>query len=103
LQLAGGKKVQEALTRPGRLEHFLVSESAIWGADAIDLTAYATDICGTWMGMWVFDSEDADIVAVLDYLQCDSQTSGQKRELPRSCLAHVKTQSVVLKPQRVGG
>ncbi|KAJ8583074.1 hypothetical protein M405DRAFT_829455 [Rhizopogon salebrosus TDB-379] len=48
-------------------------------------------------------SHDADIVAVLDYLQCDSQISGQKRELPRSCLAHVKAQSVMLKPQLVCG
>jgi glutathione synthase len=51
LQLAGGEKVQEALTHPGILEHFLGNESVIWGADAIDLTAYATYIRGTWMGM----------------------------------------------------
>jgi hypothetical protein len=48
------------------LEHFLGNESAVWGADAIDVTAYATDVRGTWMGMWALDSEYTDIVAVLD-------------------------------------
>jgi glutathione synthase len=103
LQLAGGKKVQEALTRPGILEHFLGNESVIWGADAIDLTAYATDIRGTWMGMWALDSEDADIAAALDNLQSDSSTSGQEGEPPGTSLARIKAQSLVLKPQREGG
>ncbi|KAJ8586512.1 hypothetical protein M405DRAFT_864509 [Rhizopogon salebrosus TDB-379] len=71
LQLEGGTKVQEALTPPGMFEHFMGNESAIWGADGIDLTAYATYIRGTRMGMWALDCEDGDIVASLDNLQSD--------------------------------
>jgi glutathione synthase len=56
-------------------EHFMGNESAIWGADAIDLTAYATYIRGTRIGMWALDSEDGDVVAPLDNLQSDSLTS----------------------------
>jgi hypothetical protein len=103
LQLAGGSELQEALARPGTLEHFLGNKSAIWGADAIDLTAYATDIRGTWMRMWALDSEDADIIAVLDYLQSDSPNSGQEDEPPGARLARIKTQLLMLKPRREGG
>jgi hypothetical protein len=42
-------KVQEALTRPGMLEHFMGNESAIWGADAIDFTPYVTYIRGKYL------------------------------------------------------
>jgi hypothetical protein len=76
LQHAGGKKVQEALTHRGMLEHFMGNESALWGADTIDLTAHATYIRGTWMGMWTLDSEDGDVVAPLDNHQSGSPTSG---------------------------
>ncbi|KAJ8586519.1 hypothetical protein M405DRAFT_843823 [Rhizopogon salebrosus TDB-379] len=75
LQLEGGTKVQEALTPHGMFEHFMGNESAIWGADAIDLTAYATCIRGTRMGMWALDSEDGDVVTSLDNIQSDSLTS----------------------------
>ncbi|KAJ8581376.1 hypothetical protein M405DRAFT_868729 [Rhizopogon salebrosus TDB-379] len=91
-QPAGGSEVREALARPGILEHFLGNKSAIWGADAIGLTAYATDIRGTWMRMWALDSEDADIIAVLDYLQSDLPNSGQEGEPPETRLARIKAQ-----------
>ncbi|KAJ8586188.1 hypothetical protein M405DRAFT_864806 [Rhizopogon salebrosus TDB-379] len=101
--LAGGSEVGEALARPGILEHFLGNKSAIWGADAIDLTAYATDIRGTWMRMWALDSEDADIIAVLDYVQSDLPNSGQEGEPPGTRLARIKAQLLMLKLQREGG
>jgi hypothetical protein len=102
LQLAGGNEVREVLARPGILEHFL-GKSAIWGADALDLTVYATDIRGTWMRMWALDSEDADIIAVLDYLQSDLPNSGQEGEPPGTRPARIKAQLLMLKPQREGG
>jgi glutathione synthase len=46
LQLAGAKKVQEVLTRPGILERFL---GASEGADAVR---------DTWMRMWSLDRDD---------------------------------------------
>lgn len=106
LQLAGGKKVQEALTRPGVLEHFLGNEDTKWGAGALDLTKYASDIRDTWMGMWALDSEDADIATALDQLQSDSPASTAAAvgsEPPGTRLARLKAGSLVLKPQREGG
>ncbi|OAX32041.1 glutathione synthase, partial [Rhizopogon vinicolor AM-OR11-026] len=81
LQLAGGKKVQEALTRPGVLEHFLGNEGARWCIGARDLIAFPTNICGTWMGMWALSIS----------------------EPPRTRLARREAASLVLKPQRKGG
>ncbi|KAG1815416.1 glutathione synthase [Suillus variegatus] len=101
LQLAGGKKVQEALTRPGVLERFLSNEGAKWGARALDLTAHAADIRATWMGMWALDSEDVDIAAALDHLPDSGQAQGSVP--PGTRLARLKAQSLVLKPQREGG
>jgi glutathione synthase len=74
--------------------------SAIWGADTIDLTAYATDTRGTWMGMRALDPEDADIVAVLDYFQSASPNSGQEGGPLRTRLACIEAQLLVLWPQR---
>ncbi|KAG1733003.1 glutathione synthase [Suillus paluster] len=101
LHLAGGKKVQEALTHPGVLERFLGNEGARWGTDAPDLSAHATDIRATWMSMWALDSEDADIVAALDHLPAPGQ--GQGITPPGTHLARLKASSLVLKPQREGG
>ncbi|KAG2079703.1 glutathione synthase, partial [Suillus discolor] len=93
LQLAGGKKVQEALTRPGVLER------AKWGARALDLTAHAADIRATWMGMWALDSEDVDIVAALDHFPDSGQAQGSVP--PGTRLARHKAPSLVLKPQPI--
>jgi hypothetical protein len=79
------------------------NESAIWDADAIDFTAYATYLRDTCMGMWALDSEDGDVVAQLDNPQCDSPTSGQEGEPSGTRLARIEAQSLVLKPQREGG
>jgi hypothetical protein len=49
------------------------------------------------------DSDDVDIVAVLDCLQSDSPTSGQEGEPPGTRLTRIKDQQLVLKPQRMGG
>jgi glutathione synthase len=107
LQLAGGKKVQEALTRPGVLEHFLGNGDVRWGAGALDLTVYAAGIRDTWMGMWALDSEDADIIATLDHHQptLPASPSGEEEgiEPPGTRLARLKALSLVLKPQREGG
>ena len=46
LQLAGAKKVQEVLSRPGILERFLAPSE---GADAVR---------DTWVSMWSLDSDD---------------------------------------------
>jgi hypothetical protein len=76
--------------------------STIWGADTIDLTAYATDTRGTWMGMRALDSENADVVAVLDYFQSASPISGQEGGPPGTRLACIEAQLPVLKSQREG-
>lgn len=46
LQLAGAKKVQEVLSRPGTLERFLAPSE---GADAVR---------DSWVGMWSLDGDD---------------------------------------------
>ncbi|KAG0698823.1 glutathione synthase [Suillus ampliporus] len=101
LHLAGGKKVQEALTRPGVLERFLGNEEGRWGKGAVDLTGYAEDIRSTWMGMWALDSEDAGIDHLLTQGPGDGE--GEGRIPPGTRLAYLKAPSLVLKPQREGG
>ncbi|KAG2753746.1 glutathione synthase [Suillus brevipes Sb2] len=103
LQLAGGKKVQEALTRPGVLERFLSNEGTKWGTRAPDLTAHAAGIRATWMGMWALDSEDAEIAAELEHLPASEQGQGHGMVPPGTRLARCKAPSLVLKPQREGG
>ena len=73
LQLAGGKKVQEVLTQPGVLEHFLSGTSFT----AADLAA----VRASWMEMWSLDVEAG---------------AGMQR-------ARDGAPSLVLKPQREGG
>ncbi|KAK1226677.1 Glutathione synthetase [Marasmius sp. AFHP31] len=73
LQLAGGKKVQEVLTRPGVLEHFLPD---------VDHPVLE-ELRGTFMGMY---SLDLDI------------SNGQT--FPKTRANHL---NLVLKPQREGG
>ncbi|KAH9922030.1 glutathione synthase [Amylocystis lapponica] len=77
LQLAGGKKVQEVLTRPGVLEGFLCDE-ARWGAAAVPREDAAL-LRASWMGMWGLD-----------------EGSGVHR-------AREGAANLVLKPQREGG
>src|ERR1700709_2046435 len=68
LQLVGGKKVQEALSRPGVLEGFLGNEGARWAVGAH--RSYCTQQTSVTPGggMWALDSEDAGLVATIDHL-----------------------------------
>ncbi|KAH8082442.1 glutathione synthase [Cristinia sonorae] len=77
LQLAGGKKVQEELTKPGVLEHFLCSTTHAKVFTAEDLA----DIRSTWMEMWSLD-------------QGGDEGVSRARE---------HSANLVLKPQREGG
>lgn len=91
LQLAGGKKVQEVLTKPGMLESFLCDETrwakAVYGRDVID------QIRASWMNMWALD-EDAEP---------DSSDTGGAPETSGVQKARAHASSLVLKPQREGG
>lgn len=78
LQLAGGKKVQEVLTQPGILEHFLSDPR--WGANALG-KAELDELRESWMEMWALD-EGGD--------------EGVRR-------AREAALGLVLKPQREGG
>ena len=76
LQLAGGKKVQQVLTKPGVLEQYLCDKK--WGSDVFTQIE-VNDIKDNWMGMWGLDDDDA---------------------ISR---ARMLASSLVLKPQREGG
>jgi len=52
LQLAGGKKVQEELTKPGVLEHFMHNPKNAKTFTSEDLS----NIRSTWMEMWSLDA-----------------------------------------------
>lgn len=81
LQLAGGKKVQEVLTQPGVLEHFLL-DPAHWGRGAAAFTeADVAAVRASWMEMWALD---------------DGGDAGVTR-------AREGALGLVLKPQREGG
>ncbi|PSR73740.1 hypothetical protein PHLCEN_2v10430 [Hermanssonia centrifuga] len=80
LQLAGGKKVQEVLTKPGVLEQFLLDESR-WGDEAFS-QAEVDAIRGSWMEMWALDEG----------------IGGEGVQKARDL-----AQTLVLKPQREGG
>ena len=79
LQLAGGKKVQQALTKPGVLESFLLDRSRWDGPDFTE--ADVALLRGSWMGMWGLDEDD-----------------GRGTDKARSV-----AEKLVLKPQREGG
>ena len=91
LQLAGGKKVQEVLTRPGVLERFLADKKKygehVFGEHEIN------ELRVSFMAMWSLDVGD-------DMLTPDS-TSGQEEFGVRK--AREDALSLVLKPQREGG
>jgi glutathione synthase len=86
------------------LEHFLGSESAIWGCrrnrSHCVRKRHPLYLDGD---VGALDSEDVDIVAVVDCLQSDSPTSGREGEPPGTRLTRIKAQQLVLKPQRMGG
>jgi len=76
LQLSGGKKVQQVLTKPGVLEGYLCDKK--WGERVFAQTE-VDEIRSSWMGMWGLDENDG-----ID----------RARKL---------ASSLVLKPQREGG
>ncbi|KAI0315673.1 glutathione synthase [Amylostereum chailletii] len=83
LQLAGGKKVQEVLARPGVLERFLAADE---GADAVR---------GSWVGMWGLDAR-AEALPPGVGAETETAEAGVR-------LARARAQELVLKPQREGG
>ena len=79
LQLAGGKKVQQVLTKPGVLESFLLDRTRWEGPDFTENdVALLRD---SWMGMWSLDEDG-------DWGMAKARSAADK---------------VVLKPQREGG
>ncbi|TFK48808.1 glutathione synthase [Heliocybe sulcata] len=92
LQLAGGKKVQEVLAKPGVVEQFLKDQ----GQALID------EIRASWMGMWGLDDDDenlssGDLVGdTTARRDPESEPAGLKR-------ARDNHANLVLKPQREGG
>jgi glutathione synthetase len=86
LQLAGGKKVQQVLTRPGMLERFLCDERR-WGRGRVFGAEEVEEVRGSWVGMWGLDEQRYDEGGV---------GSGVDR-------ARSGAMNLVLKPQREGG
>jgi glutathione synthase len=80
LQLAGRKKILEALSRPRVLEGFLGNESARWGAHRSHCTQQTSVIPGGWI--WALDSEDANLVAAIDHLGLTHQLRDKKANHP---------------------
>lgn len=91
LQLAGGKKVQQVLTKPGVLEGFLTDER--WG-DPLFTAEDLRDIRASWVGMWGLD--DADVGG-------DFRDMADVREEAGVRKARLLAPTLVLKPQREGG
>ncbi|KAH7909680.1 glutathione synthase [Hygrophoropsis aurantiaca] len=94
LQLAGGKKVQEVLAKPGVLERFLGSESK----DTLE------DMRKTWMGMWALDDKDPSSTSSTIAAAADVGITANIVKEPLGTLkARQQHASLVLKPQREGG
>jgi glutathione synthase len=83
LQLAGGKKVQEVLTKPGVLEKFLLEE--VRPGEDVFGEAEVKDVRESWMKMWGLGDDVG-------------RGEGSGLEKARSLAS-----SLVLKPQREGG
>jgi glutathione synthase len=94
LQLAGGKKVQEVLTQPNVLEHFLCDEKK-WGKDVFN-AEQVHELRQSFMDMWGLDVSE-------DMLMPDHEAikSGKEEFGTRKAREHAHT--LVLKPQREGG
>jgi glutathione synthase len=88
LQLAGGKKVQEVLARPGVLERFGI------------VGKQAEDIRETWVGMWGLDAREEGIPPGVGL---ESIKGDDKNEPAGTKLARIRADALVLKPQREGG
>ncbi|KAG9308820.1 glutathione synthase [Chiua virens] len=90
LQLAGGKKVQEALSQPGVVERFFPTPES--GASAV------AELRETWMSMWALDTETAPVLST-SFPAVEKSTG----EPIGTTLARRHADKLVLKPQREGG
>jgi len=88
LQLAGGKKVQEVLTQPGVLDHFL-SDQDLSPGDIEELRK-------SFMGMWGLDVSEDMLTPDLEAIKSGKEEFGVRK-------AREEALSLVLKPQREGG
>ncbi|KAF8807131.1 glutathione synthase [Phlegmacium glaucopus] len=93
LQLAGGKKVQEVLTRPGVLEHFLADKKYgehVFGEVEIN------ELRASFMNMWGLDVSEDMLTPDFTAIRSGQEEFGV-RKVREDAL------SLVLKPQREGG
>lgn len=93
LQLAGGKKVQEVLTRPGVLERFLANKKYgehVFGEHEIN------ELRVSFMAMWGLDVSDDMLTPDSTALESGQEEFGVQK-------ARENALSLVLKPQREGG
>ena len=88
LQLAGGKKVQEVLTQPGVLDHFL-SDQDLSPGDIEELRK-------SFIGMWGLDVSEDMLTPDLEAIKSGKEEFGVRK-------AREEALSLVLKPQREGG
>ena len=93
LQLAGGKKVQEVLTRPGVLERFLADKrygEHVFGEHEIK------ELRASFMAMWGLDVSEDMLTPDTTALESGQEEFGVRK-------ARENAFSLVLKPQREGG
>ena len=94
LHLAGAKKVQEVLTQPGVLEHFLANEER-YGKGVLSQEGIA-ELRESFMEMWGLDVGKDMITKDAEAITSGRETFGIQK-------ARESAMSVVLKPQREGG
>lgn len=92
LQLAGGKKVQEALSQPGVVERFFSTRES----SATPLAV--AELRETWMPMWALDTENPPTLST-----SFSDVERRPGEPLGTTLARRHAGKLVLKPQREGG
>lgn len=93
LQLAGGKKVQEALSQPGVIERFFPTSES--DGTAVSEVAALRE---TWMPMWALDTQSAPAFSA-SFPVVESKLG----EPLGTTLARRHADKLVLKPQREGG
>lgn len=93
LQLAGGKKVQEVLTRDGMLERFLADDKKykqLFSKEEIQ------ELRNSFMNMWGLDVGDDLLTPDTESIRSGTVNYGIRK-------AREEAKSLVLKPQREGG
>jgi len=94
LLLAGAKKVQEVLTRPGILEYFLDNEEK-YGKEGLSNEAIS-ELRENFMEMWGLGVGEDMITKDAEAMKSGKETFGIQK-------ARESAMSLVLKPQREGG